>query len=1512
MSKIVRGGQTGSLDNINSSQGVFRTQIAALTDAVRQLGGNAEIGAGAVVNDPLSAPYVLYVNPYTGKDTFVGGNYSTSGDATKRIELQRLECGYTEARPFKTISRAIIEAGIITAKSFYTSPLTNNDLVSIILAPGAQTVLNGAGAGSVSEWAATKEPTDAELQAFNPSTTGGILLPRGVSLCGIDLRKTIIRPDAVPAVADETSNVSNRRSIFKVTGTGYYFGFTFMDKVGSTASHHLLHCFEFASQSELDEFYTKIRQAFGGANNTGGLDNALAVTRSSEYEIVGPQPASGSQTISTDTTLSASPYIFNCSIRSMYGLGGILADGSKPTGFKSMVIAQFTGVSLQRDLSCWQKYSGGSWGSFVDYADYINTQPDNVRMNPARLSFHIRAINNAIIQEVSVFAIGQGIHHWTQSGGELTITNSNSNFGGCAAISEGYRTTSFPADKNWSVGKIRVAANLSDLTNSIDLIYLGTVASYTSSTITLTTALADSEAVPGVPDLLARGGYTLRSGSRVWIENPAGTDWSSTFTSSAWSSGSPTVLNISAALSVTGDQDPVGKRVYIRRLVDTRTPEQRQFYLLLNNTDSAARTPVRDYVLQTVEGGTGIASSIPTTSAILVQTSKRTKPDGVARACEVVLRRGNASVTWTSGSLYRVGDTVKKDNKHYTCLVQNSDTNFDTEKWDESFVHTSSSFNPEDFWKNTTPILIFDNDTSSSQTSTTLGYNLTTVWNTDALIQAQYRSATDYRGCHLLLTALGFSSAQAHTILTPQPNASRNRNPSVSGEMGGFVPSGAANALGNWPLEFRRPSIIRLFGHAWEWAGTLNYTKALPPYQGELSAQNKFTYYFTSANGGRVYGTGFNEEGFQVSPRGLEDIATGETISVENLGSSDIDPPTQLNNLTLTGTTTIKDVLDIQATNITFPSNARGTTAQYGVAQLADAAALRSGVGISGNNDTDRNASIDTAPEVVTVKALEYWKVHNRLLSQRSGVQYIYVNPSSSNNLTTIDQLLAAPPITAATAVKTFTAAALYASSVFSSTETVEFRLGPGLYIESGTLTFNSITRIRAWDFNSNVYLNDSSDGGTVPFATANFYDPTKQPTFLTQPDASYPYTSGPANPVILSIRPLQLIFNQDSTITGVAWWGSLTTMGSASVPDSFFRAGGQDIAADQSNATNWRSYCLADSDNSLNYYLRDLAVAGSSTNPTIYGMRGFPCMSFAGSGTIANVSIGAMVPASRALIGGETNLRGLVGINTEKEIVVSGLRLVGNVKVSSEVNTGTSPNYAGIRFKASGETYNVTSYFLTGHSTVIFMPSSPLSKITLRFGTPKGVGNAGTYSIDYNYDWNNVHLLNSLNPPTAATAADNPGSSNWKNQGPAFDSVFDLFNGFIATQGRSFSQNWVKTSDGNTPVYGTNVTGSPGFVGKFGNYHTQTNISANLGTSGLSSAYPASPMQLAAIGIDTPSTIFRVAGTGVIPAENTSGLTAGQVSALSNFAALNVDVRTTLKGIDATTANTAYRTMVL
>lgn len=915
MVKIVRGGQSGSAGSLGSSQGTFRSQIEALTDAIRQLGGNAEIGPGALINDPLSAPYVLYVNPYTGKDTFVGGSYSTSGSATERIELQRLECGYTPARPFRTVNRAIIEAGIITAKSYYQNPIANADLVSIVLAPGASILLNGVGATRVSEWESGKEPSVNDLQAFNPSGTGGILLARGASLCGLDLRKTIFRPEAVPTPADELADASNRRAIFKVTGTGYYFGFTFKDKEGSTSSHHLLDCFQFGSKEELDEFYEKIRSAFAGPNNTGGLDPALAATRIGEYQIVGPRPASGGQDINTDTTLSASPYIFNCSVRSNYGLCGVFADGAKPTGFRSMVLAQFTGVSLQRDLSCWEKYDNTQspmWGNyFANYADYINADPNDVRMKPARRSFHIRAINGAIMQEVSVFAIGHGIHHWVQSGGELTVTNSNSNFGGCSALADGYQANAFVSDINWNIASLRVASNFAEKRNNVRKIYLGTIApgvANNATTITLEIPLEDSVTNSGVPRILDRDGYTLPQNSYIWVENPRGLDYRAQLVAGAWSKTTPDEISINSAFVNQDGVEPgdpiinsqgfdtgqiwpelAGARIYIRRLQDSRTTDERRYSLRCNNTGSQSRTPVRDYVLQTKPGTGGITSLIPDNELIVVSTATSVAPDGlgVTRSASVELRRNNPVNTWTSGSLYRVGDTVSYQSKTYSCVFQNSDITFTPANWAEIYVHMEDSYKPEDYWKNTQPAVIFDNDTDSNDNTINCGYNLTTVWSTDAKVQAQYRTATDYRGVHSLLTSLGFSASDAHTILLPRAFDSRERNPDTALD-GIAAPSGAANAWDNWAIEFRRPSNIRLFGHAYEWAGFLNYTKALPEYQLELGPLNKFTYYFTNQNGGRVYGSGFNEEGFLVTPQGLQDLATGTEIAFESIGETNV------------------------------------------------------------------------------------------------------------------------------------------------------------------------------------------------------------------------------------------------------------------------------------------------------------------------------------------------------------------------------------------------------------------------------------------------------------------------------------------------------------------------------------------------------------------------------------------------------------------------------------------------
>ncbi len=152
-----------------------------------------------------------------------------------------------------------------------------------------------------------------------------------------------------------------------------------------------------------------------------------------------------------DTVDSASPYAFNLSLRSVWGMNGMHADGSKATGFKSMVVAQFTGLSLQKDDRAFVRYnaSTGNYdaavagdGAHLDgFAEYRKGWAHE----------HIKCSNDSFIQAVSVFAVGYGTHFTALSGADMSITNSNSNFGNTALRSAGFKAKAFSKDKAGAV-----------------------------------------------------------------------------------------------------------------------------------------------------------------------------------------------------------------------------------------------------------------------------------------------------------------------------------------------------------------------------------------------------------------------------------------------------------------------------------------------------------------------------------------------------------------------------------------------------------------------------------------------------------------------------------------------------------------------------------------------------------------------------------------------------------------------------------------------------------------------------------------------------------------------------------------------------------------------------------------------------------------------------------------------------------------------------------------------------
>jgi len=523
---------------------------------------------------------ILYVNP-------------NDLDATDGVENQ----GNSMTKPFKTLQRALIEAARFSYLRGNDNDITEK--TTILLFPGEHVIDNRPGYSiyNASGVARTVSPGGTEsfaqdqltltldsnfdltqsnniLYKFN-SVNGGVIVPRGTSVVGLDLRKTKIRPKYVPNPTD--SAVPNS-AIFRITGACYFWQFTIFDGSESTLvytdpqnfsstnqarptfSHHKLTGFEYADGvnnvglyglTDLDMYYSKVSNAFNRASNrdidqkfpeqSGGFakqrpeweivgafasdpinissiisgdgatpGSVVTVTTSTahgfnadtpikirgvnvdDYNIstkvqnvinttsftyllpyvrdnlpagssAGLSGSSATATIETDTVSGASPYVFNCSLRSVWGMNGMHADGSKASGFRSMVVAQYTAVSLQKDDRAFVSYNEQnrtydglniskvtgsllSSGSSSTNTNQVYHLDSNAVYRTGWKPVHIKASNDSFIQIVSVFAIGFNKHFEVVSGGDASITNSNSNFGQVSLSAEGFKKEAFDKD----------------------------------------------------------------------------------------------------------------------------------------------------------------------------------------------------------------------------------------------------------------------------------------------------------------------------------------------------------------------------------------------------------------------------------------------------------------------------------------------------------------------------------------------------------------------------------------------------------------------------------------------------------------------------------------------------------------------------------------------------------------------------------------------------------------------------------------------------------------------------------------------------------------------------------------------------------------------------------------------------------------------------------------------------------------------------------------------------------
>lgn len=150
--------------------------------------------------------------------------------------------------PFITINRAVLEVTKYIIQDALSGTSTGNNRYLIVLAPGQHCVVNRPGVSptdfSVDFSNPYQEVTQDDLAQFNPESVGGLILPRGVSIIGLDLKKCEIHPTYVPKYTHPSFPPGYRQqingpeysnqplsSIFRWSGNTYVSNFTGLDKI---------------------------------------------------------------------------------------------------------------------------------------------------------------------------------------------------------------------------------------------------------------------------------------------------------------------------------------------------------------------------------------------------------------------------------------------------------------------------------------------------------------------------------------------------------------------------------------------------------------------------------------------------------------------------------------------------------------------------------------------------------------------------------------------------------------------------------------------------------------------------------------------------------------------------------------------------------------------------------------------------------------------------------------------------------------------------------------------------------------------------------------------------------------------------------------------------------------------------------------------------------------------------------------------------------------------------------
>lgn len=799
----------------------------------------------------------IYVNALTGNDNL--DNPGTSAYS-----------------PFKTVARAYIQVVRNSYKAgLGTVGADDFDAAVIHLMPGVNFIDNRPGL-TLDNFATTQTAVEDliaanELWKFNP-IRGGVIAPRGCSTLGTDLRKSTLVPVYVPVPGD------TRTSILRLTGGSYISQVNFKDNPLVLRSHHLLDCMQYASLAELNLYYLKIYNAFktiDGYSSLGGpnLEPVLA-----ETQIVGDASSTGAIDANgypaVNSVKSASPYIFNCSVRSRFGLCGVLIDGNEVTGFKSMVAAQFTNVSLQVDPTVFT----------IDLTDPL----ENKNYIVGARHYAIKAVNDAYAQLVSCFAIGHAIHFWTDSGGEFSVSNSCSNFGAISLYSTGHSNAALAQDSGYgairllppviiepisqefvvtSLDPVRVTPlriGATSIINVDPVKFLNSTYIYVRIPHPITPGLqldlqAKLVSSGATTNSVSPAVFNVLNGTTVDTENSIykylNCLGAYEFQSVWYDPLFPPVGGIPAALATEKSlrtQLLQQANIFVKRIVERRTEEERNYHLIISAPINT-RLPQINYVLNRPE-------FITRNHKYFVSAVKEISAADLA---------GDAECCTISGQVYQL--TILRANRPDLPLLPEGTPDLPEDiQIAPDYAELIANLDPRLF---TTAQL------------TEVSYN-----STGATRQAIVR----------LLTDLECTESQITTVTTPTVRDTLTHRyrtlPPVAGKI--------VNSL--FTFDVLRPSLIRASNHSWEYVGYRNYNTALPKFQQKaLTEAIKLASIQTALNGGRIYATGMDELGNLYQGRNVINLATGVESQIRFDGLQQTSNSTQ---------TTIRSFTDLNIT----------------------------------------------------------------------------------------------------------------------------------------------------------------------------------------------------------------------------------------------------------------------------------------------------------------------------------------------------------------------------------------------------------------------------------------------------------------------------------------------------------------------------------------------------------------------------------------------------------------------